>query len=58
MLGGNGRMLYVGGQNQIYTFTMFDAQARWAVKYMAGDIKMPSRDVALKDMEKWRERCA
>ena len=54
--GGGGRLLYMGAQDQYYTFTMFDAQARWAVKYMAGHIQMPPRDEALKDVKKWRER--
>ncbi len=56
MLGGNGRMLYVGTQDQYYTFTMFDAQARWTVKYIAGDIKMPSKEETLEDMKKWRQK--
>ncbi len=49
-------MLYIGSQDQYYTFTMFDAQARWAVKYIAGDIRMPPREQALADMKKWREK--
>ncbi len=56
MKGGNDRMLYVGAQDQYYTFTMLDAQARWAIKYIVGDIKMPSREDALIDMKKWRDR--
>jgi len=44
-LGGGGRFLYVGVQDQYYTFTMFDSQARWAIKYMAGDIKVDLRTI-------------
>ncbi len=55
MKGGEGAMLYIGCQDQYYTFSMFDAQARWAIKYIVGDIKMPRRDMALQDMKKWRQ---
>ena len=34
-------MLYIGAQDQYYTFTMFDVQAMWAVKYVLGQIKVP-----------------
>lgn len=50
---GNDKLLYVGIQDQYYTYTMFDAQARWAVKYIIGDIVLPKRIKMEEDMEKW-----
>ena len=49
-------MMYVGVQDQFYTFTMFDAQARWAVKYMTGNLDMPAKKEQEEDMAKWRSR--
>ena len=53
---GNGRLMYLGAQNQIYTFTMFDVQAFWALKYIIGDIKVPGQDEMEGDWKSWRER--
>ena len=53
MRGGNDRVLYIGAQDQYYTWTMFDAQAAWAVKYVLGDIKLPGREDMWNDIKKW-----
>ena len=53
MNGGNNRLLYVGIQDQYYTYTMFDAQARWAVKYILGDVTLPDKSAMVADTEKW-----
>ncbi|XP_065051235.1 trimethylamine monooxygenase-like [Rhopilema esculentum] len=38
---GKGKLFYVGAQNEYYTFTMFDVQALWVVKYIIGDMPAP-----------------
>ena len=39
----NPKLMYVGMQDQFYTFSMFDAQAWLARDYVLGRIKLPSR---------------
>jgi trimethylamine monooxygenase len=56
MKGGNKKLLYVGVQDQYYTFTMFDCQAKWVVQYLMGEVKLPSRDEMLEDINKWTTR--
>ena len=56
MKGGNGRLMYIGAQNQYYTFTMFDVQALWALKYIIGEIKVPSQGEMDEDWKSWSER--
>ena len=56
MKGGNNKVMYVGVQDQFYTWTMFDAQAKWATNYVMGDIALPSRDDMLRDIDKWTKR--
>ena len=38
---GNNKLLYVGVQDQFYTYTMFDVCALWAVKYIEGEMSVP-----------------
>ncbi len=54
--GGNGKMLYMGAMDQYYTFTMFDSQACWAIKYVAGDIRLPAKELVEKDNREWQKR--
>jgi len=54
--GGNGKVMYVGAQDQAYTFTMFDSTALWAVKCMLGDIALPPTDEMTADWKQWIER--
>ena len=56
MKGGNNRMMYIGAMDQYYTWTMFDAQAKWAVQYLMGKIKLPEREQMLKDIKSWTKR--
>ncbi len=49
-------MMYLGAQNQIYSANMFDVQARWAVKNMAGHIQMPPLEKCLEENKEERER--
>ena len=53
---GNNKVLYIGEQDQAYTYTMFDTQALWAVKYVLGKIKLPSKAAMEADMKKWKKR--
>ncbi|TRY75407.1 hypothetical protein TCAL_01616 [Tigriopus californicus] len=52
---GNGKFLYIGAPDEYYTFTMFDMQALWALKYIMGEVKRPERDAMQADMDKWLE---
>jgi len=54
--GGNNKVMYIGVQDQYYTFTMFDAQAHWAVQYVMGNIKLPEKEVMVDHWKKWCER--
>ena len=56
MNGGNDKLLYLGTQDQYYTFTMFDVQALWACRYISGDLNIPSHKEMLEDIKKWRQR--
>ena len=54
--GGNNKLMYIGMQDQIYTFTLFDAQAKWCVEYIMAEISLPSRSEMEEEIKKWRER--
>ena len=56
--GGNNKMLYVGVQDQFYTYTMFDVQALWALKYVLGDIKIPDKETMISSWKDWVDRWA
>lgn len=51
--GGNNKVLYVGAFHQFYTLTMFDAQARWAVKCIMGDIQLPDLQAMENNINSW-----
>lgn len=51
--GGNNKVLYIGAQDQYYTFTMFDVQAHWAVRYVLGDIDIKDNDDMRADWKTW-----
>ena len=54
--GGNNKVLYIGVLNQIYSFTMFDVQAKWAVNYIMGELKLPDKQEMESDSRKWITR--
>src|SRR5690606_38777470 len=49
----NERLIYLGMQDQYYTFNMFDTQAWFARDYMLGRIELPSKEEQRKDIEHW-----
>ena len=49
----NERLLFLGMQDQYYTFNMFDAQAWFARDYMLGKIPLPAQDERNADIKKW-----
>ncbi|KAL9989181.1 hypothetical protein ACROYT_G003702 [Oculina patagonica] len=53
---GNNKLLYIGMQDQLYSYTMFDAQAKWAVNHITGETKLPDKETMEKDMNKWLAR--
>ncbi len=50
------QLIYLGMQDQYYTFNMFDAQAWVARDYMMGMLELPSENERRVDMDKWLER--
>ncbi|MEE9588664.1 MAG: NAD(P)/FAD-dependent oxidoreductase [Hyphomicrobiaceae bacterium] len=52
----NPRLIYLGMQDQFYTFSMFDAQAWYARDVMLGRIKLPSKDEMAADIDAWVAR--
>ncbi|WP_423906752.1 NAD(P)-binding domain-containing protein [Candidatus Spongiihabitans sp.] len=52
----NPKVMYLGMQDQFYTFNMFDAQAWYARDVIMGKIKVPSYQAMIKHSAKWRDR--
>ncbi|GAA5125838.1 NAD(P)/FAD-dependent oxidoreductase [Haloechinothrix salitolerans] len=52
----NPKMIYLGMQDQYYTFTMFDGQAWYARDYILGRVTLPSRDEMAVDIAEWRAK--
>ncbi len=50
---GNPKFMYIGAQDQFYTFNMFDAQAWYARDVVLGRIKLPSFQDMAADINKW-----
>eukprot|EP00095_Tigriopus_kingsejongensis_P008906 maker-scaffold1538_size36768-snap-gene-0.11 protein:Tk08906 transcript:maker-scaffold1538_size36768-snap-gene-0.11-mRNA-1 annotation:"flavin-containing monooxygenase" len=55
---GNGKFFYIAAQDQYYTYTMFDIQALWTVKFIMGEVPKLDRDEMRADLDKWLERQA
>jgi trimethylamine monooxygenase len=54
----NPGLMYLGMQDQYYTFTMFDAQAWYARDHVLGRISLPPRADMAADIAAWRDRLA
>ncbi len=52
----NPRVMYLGMQDQYFTFNMFDAQAWYARDYIMGKITMPEAEAMRQEYESWRAR--
>lgn len=52
----NPKMMYLGMQDQYYTFTLFDAQAWYARDYVLGRLSLPSKKEMAEDVAAWRAR--
>ena len=52
----NPKLMYLGMQDQYYTFTMFDGQAFFARDVILGRFQLPSKEEMKKDMDAWRSR--
>src|SRR5690554_7034317 len=52
----NPKLIYLGMQDQYYTFNMFDAQAWFARDVILGRIALPDRATMLADSEAWFAR--
>ena len=53
---GNNKVLYMGMLNQFYSFPMFDAQAKWVVSYITGELKLPDKETMEEDNKNWIAR--
>ncbi len=51
----NPRLLFLGMQDQYYTFNMFDAQAWFARDYMLGRVDLPSKKQRTTDIKYWMD---
>lgn len=49
----NTRLIFLGMQDQYYTFNMFDTQAWFARDFMLGRITLPSKEERTQDIKKW-----
>jgi trimethylamine monooxygenase len=47
----NPNLMYIGMQDQWFTFNMFDAQAWWARDVIMGRISLPNKDAMLADVD-------
>ncbi|XP_057306615.1 uncharacterized protein LOC130644861 [Hydractinia symbiolongicarpus] len=52
----NHKLIYLGAQDQYYTFTLFDVQAWFARDFILGKIKLPNVKEMKADMESWMTR--
>ncbi len=52
----NPKLIFLGMQDQYYTFNMFDAQAWYARDVMLGRITLPTNDVMTADSREWVAR--
>ncbi len=52
----NPKLMYLGMQDQWYTFNMFDAQAWYVRDLIMGRLSVPSKDQMLADIDRWREQ--
>jgi trimethylamine monooxygenase len=52
----NPKLMYLGMQDQYYTFVMFNAQAWYVRDVILGKIKLPSKEVMQAESLKWRKR--
>jgi trimethylamine monooxygenase len=50
------RMMYLGMQDQYYTFSLFDVEAFTARDFVLGRSSLPSRETMASDIDSWRER--
>lgn len=52
----NPRLMYLGMQDQWFTFNMFDAQAWWARDVILGRLQIPDKKGMGEDFAKWRTK--
>ena len=55
--GGRGRLLYIGAQYLLNSAALIESQAKWSVKYMAGDLRVPSREEMEQNCAHWTNKC-
>jgi len=53
---GNRKLMYLGMQDQYFTFNMFDVQAWYARDVILGRIQLPDENAMLRDQKEWLAR--
>jgi trimethylamine monooxygenase len=53
---GNNKVLYLGMQEPVYSYTMFDVQALWGLHYITGLIRLPERQAMDENIIQWIKR--
>ncbi|MGE0217050.1 NAD(P)-binding domain-containing protein [Mycolicibacterium sp.] len=54
----NPKLLYLGMQDQYYTFNMFDAQAFYARDVILGRVQLPDTEIMAADIDRWLTKLA
>lgn len=54
----NPNLMYLGMQDQYYTFSLFDVEAFNARDYVLGRLPLPAREEMAEDIDSWRNRQA
>ncbi|XP_066924746.1 trimethylamine monooxygenase-like [Clytia hemisphaerica] len=57
VLNENTNLMFMGMQDQWYTFTMFDAEAFYVRDVILGKIELPDKSKRDVDIKKWYDRC-
>jgi len=53
----NPKLMYLGAQDQCYTYTLFDIQACFVRDIILGKIDIPDRETMVKSIAGWYKRC-
>ena len=56
LVGGNNKVLYLGMQEPVYSYTMFDVQALWGLHYITGQITLPEKQAMDENIIQWIKR--
>ena len=52
----NQKLFYMGMQNLVYSFPLYDLQAQFIMKFLSKELNLPAKDEMVNDIEEFRER--